>query len=170
MKNTLIALLFMVSAIVVHAQDTAKNTATDNIPSVKLKDINGKEVDLQALAKQGKPVIFSFWATWCIPCKAELTNMNEVIDEWKKKYNVELVAISIDDARNAMKVKPYVDGKKWSFTVLLDVNQEVKRTLNITNVPYTILVDKTGKIVYRHVGYTEGDEQILEAKLAALGK
>jgi cytochrome c biogenesis protein CcmG, thiol:disulfide interchange protein DsbE len=168
MKKIFLTLLISVFAISTYAQDTSK--AKKDIPSIKIKDVNGKEVDIQALTGNGKPVIFSFWATWCSPCKKELENINEVIDDWKKKYNVEIVAISIDDARNAMKVKPYVDGKKWDFPVLLDINQDVKRNLNIPNVPYTLLIDKNGKIVYRHVGYTEGDEQVLEAKLAALGK
>jgi cytochrome c biogenesis protein CcmG, thiol:disulfide interchange protein DsbE len=168
MKRLFLSLIIVLFSTVIYAQDTTKSK--NDIPSIKIKDVNGKEIDLQQLAKQGKPVIFSFWATWCSPCKKELENINGVIDDWKKKYNVEIVAISIDDARNSMKVKPYVDGKKWDFPVLLDINQDVKRALNIPNVPYTILVDKNGRIVYRHVGYTEGDEQILEAKLAALAK
>jgi len=170
MKTAFFAIAFLLFGIGAYAQDTAKTANKNDIPNLKLKDINGKEVDLQALTHQGKPVILSFWATWCAPCKKELENMNEAIDEWKKKYNVEIVAISIDDARNSMKVKPFVDGKKWDFVVLLDVNQDAKRLLNIPNVPYTILIDKTGKITYRHVGYTEGDEQVLETKLAEAAK
>jgi len=170
MKKIFFGITFLVFSIAVQAQDGTKTANTNDVPSIKLKDINGKDVDLQELTKQGKPVIFSFWATWCSPCKKELENVNEVIDDWQKKYNVTMVAISIDDARNSMKVKPFVDGKKWSFPVLLDVNQDVKRALNIPNVPFTILVDKTGHIVYKHEGYTEGDEQILESKVAALAK
>ena len=170
MKKIFFGICFLLISMAVQAQDANQTANKDDVPSIKLKDINGKEVDLQELTKQGKPLIISFWATWCSPCKKELENMNEVIDEWQKKYGVVLVAISIDDARNSMKVKPFVDGKKWGFPVLLDVNQDVKRALNIPNVPYTILVDKNGKISYRHVGYTEGDEQVLESKLAGLVK
>ncbi|MGZ5282514.1 MAG: TlpA family protein disulfide reductase [Bacteroidia bacterium] len=153
-----------------HAQENtaAKTEEKTEFPSVVLKDLNGKEIDLQQFAKSGKITVLSFWATWCSPCKKELENMNEVLEEWQEKYDVQLVAVSIDDARNAMKVKPYVDGKKWEFAVLLDVNQESKRALNYPNVPYTVLIDKNGNIVYKHIGYTEGDEQVLEEKIAAL--
>ena len=169
MKKLFFAFAFALFAISSHAQDTSKSSKND-IPPLILKDMNGKEVDLQALAKQGRPIILSFWATWCSPCKKELENINLVIDDWRKQYNVNLVAISIDDSRNSMKVKPFIDGKKWDYTVLLDVNQDLQRALGVPNVPYSILIDKNGHIVYRHIGYTEGDESVLEAKLAEIAK
>jgi peroxiredoxin len=148
--------------------EISKDGAQAEVPSVKLKDIDGKDVDIKTLANQGKITVISFWATWCSPCKKELDNINDVIDDWQKKYDLQLVAVSIDDSRNSLKVKPYVQGKKWDFTVLLDVNNDTQRSFNIPNVPYTVLVDKTGHIVYTHQGYVEGDEQILESKIKAL--
>jgi cytochrome c biogenesis protein CcmG, thiol:disulfide interchange protein DsbE len=145
----------------------ADSTKNDPMPSVVIKDLNGKDVDLKTLAN-GQITVISFWATWCAPCKKELDNINEVIDEWREKYDVQVVAISIDDSRNAMKVKPYVQGKKWDFTVLLDVNQDTKRALNYPNVPYSLLVDKNGNIVYKHLGYEDGAEDELEQEIARL--
>ncbi|RYD75075.1 MAG: TlpA family protein disulfide reductase [Sphingobacteriales bacterium] len=169
MKKILLLFTLSFGLTLAHAQETTPKTEDKpEFPSLVLKDMDGKEVDLQKFAKSGKVTILSFWATWCAPCKKELENMNEVLEEWQEKYNVQLVAVSIDDARNAMKVKPYVNGKKWEFTVLLDVNQDAKRALNFPNVPYTVLIDKNGNIVYKHIGYTEGDEQVLEEKIAAL--
>jgi cytochrome c biogenesis protein CcmG, thiol:disulfide interchange protein DsbE len=141
---------------------------TAEFPSIVLKDLEGKDVDLKKLTQEGKVTIISFWATWCSPCKKELENMTDLIKGWEKDYNVQLIAISIDDARNAMKVKPYVDGKNWKFKVLLDVNSDTRRNLNFSNVPYTLLVDKTGKIVFRHTGYSEGDEFVLEEQIKKL--
>jgi thiol-disulfide isomerase/thioredoxin len=122
------------------------------------------------LTGDGQFTIISFWATWCSPCKKELENMTDLMPDWKEKYKVRLVAISIDDSRNEMKVKPYVDGKKWKFPVLIDVNQDTRRVLNYPNVPYTLLVDKNGKIVYKHIGYQEGDEFVLEDQLKKLAE
>ncbi len=169
MKKILLLLTLCISFSIAKAQETpAAKTDNKEFPSVVLKDLAGKEVNLQQYAKSGKVTVLSFWATWCAPCKKELENMNELLDEWQEKYDVQLVAVSIDDARNALKVKPYVDGKKWEFPVLLDVNQDSRRALNFPNVPYTVLIDKNGNIVYKHIGYTEGDEQVLEEKIAAL--
>jgi len=140
------------------------------LPNVTLTDMNGKKVNISELGKTGKITVLDFWATWCVPCKKELNNINDVYDDWKKKYNVAVVAVSIDDSRSSVKVKPYVEGQRWSYDVLLDVNQDLKRELNIQSVPFTLVVDQNGKIVFTHSGYTEGDENTLEDAIAALAK
>ena len=83
---------------------------------------------------------------------------------------MELVAISIDDVRNTSKVKTYVDGQAWDYDVLLDTNEDLKRMMNFQTVPYTVLIDQRGKIVYTHSGYVEGDEDILEDYIKELIK
>ncbi|MEI6311127.1 MAG: TlpA disulfide reductase family protein [Bacteroidota bacterium] len=141
-----------------------------SMPNITLSDINGKKVNVAELAKSGKVVVFSFWATWCIPCKKELTEINKVYEDWQKKYNVEVIAISIDDSRATAKVKTYVNGEGWDYQVLLDVNSDLKRAMGIQSVPYTAVVDKTGNIVYEHNSYVEGDELELEKKIAEYSK
>jgi cytochrome c biogenesis protein CcmG/thiol:disulfide interchange protein DsbE len=135
------------------------------LPAISLSDVNGNKVDLSTLNKDGKIIILDFWATWCVPCKKELTNIMDIYPDWQKKYNVELIAISIDDSRNSTKVKPTVDGLAWPYRVLVDPNQDLKRTLGFQNVPYLLVADKDGNIVYQHTGYVEGDEFELEDQL-----
>jgi len=140
------------------------------LPSVVLYNILGQKLDVQSYGENGKISIFSFWATWCAPCKKELTNLAELYDDWKEKYDLEIIAVSTDDQRTAAKVKPYVDGQAWEFDVLLDVNEDLKRALNFQTVPYTLVVDQKGNVVFEHSGYVEGDEYELEEvvkKLAA---
>lgn len=138
------------------------------MPEVILKDLAGKNRNVADYSKSGKITIISFWATWCTPCKKELTNINDLLDDWKEKYQLELVAISTDNSRNVLKVKPYVDGQGWTFDCLLDVNEDLKRLLNAPSIPYTVLLDQNGNIVYTHTGYLEGDEFVLEEKIKAL--
>jgi cytochrome c biogenesis protein CcmG/thiol:disulfide interchange protein DsbE len=170
-----IALAVMVSVIFIaaHAQEKKgmeKILGERSLPTLSLTDMNGKKVNVADLGKTGQITVLDFWATWCVPCKKELNNINDLYDDWKKKYNVNVVAVSIDDSRSSTKVKPYAEGQRWSYDVLLDVNQDLKRDLNIQSVPFTIVLDKTGKIVYSHSGYTEGDENILEDAIAGLAK
>ncbi|MBL0309288.1 MAG: TlpA family protein disulfide reductase [Bacteroidetes bacterium] len=170
-----IAVLFiLILSLSVQAQDTKKGIekviGAKTLPEVTLTDINGKKVNVADYAHSGKITVLSFWATWCVPCKKELNNMSDLYDDWKKKYNVQIIAVSIDDSRNASKVKPYIEGQRLPYEVLLDVNQELKRQMNIQSVPFTMVADSTGKIVYSHSGYVDGDEYILEEELQRLAK
>jgi len=111
--------------------------------------------------------MLSFWATWCGPCVKELTAINDVIDEWIEKYNIEFVAVSVDNSRTTDKVRPFVNGKAWeSYKILLDVNEDLKRAMNVINTPFTFIIDGSGNIVYKHEGYQPGSEFELEEKIA----
>ena len=140
------------------------------LPNVTLKDLDGKSVNMSKYNNSDKPIIVSFWATWCGPCIKELTAISEVYASWQKETGVELVAVSIDDSRTKARVKPQVKGKSWKYTVVLDENQELKRALNVGNVPYTMVLYK-GKVVYSHSSYTPGIEnEIYKQVKKAIGK
>jgi peroxiredoxin len=126
------------------------------LPSKELKKLNGDVVNLDLIAK---PAIISFWSTTCIPCIKELNAINEKYDSWKKEFGVEVYAVSTDDARFAARVPVIVNKKDWKFPVYTDHEKQLFKALNIVNNPYTIIVDKDGRIVYEHTSYKEGDEE-----------
>ncbi|MBK6938157.1 MAG: TlpA family protein disulfide reductase [Chitinophagaceae bacterium] len=129
-----------------------------DLPDMSLKSTEGKTYDLKKdFAEKDKLYVFSFWATWCVPCIRELDEISDVYDEWQKEVNMELVAISVDDTRTEKRVKPLVSGKEWPYKILYDTNQELKRRLGISDMPYVIVV-KNGKIIHSHSGYTPGSE------------
>ncbi|GAB3709892.1 TlpA family protein disulfide reductase [Flavobacterium koreense] len=139
-----------------------------NVPNIKTTSIDGKTISIQTdFLEKDKLYIFSFWATWCSPCIQELDAINEVYEDWKKNLNVELIAVSTDDSRTQKRVKPLVNGKGWNYTILLDTNQEFKRSLGISNIPYLIVI-KNGKIVFTENGHTPGNEDKLFEKLKSL--
>ncbi|MBR9860876.1 TlpA family protein disulfide reductase [bacterium] len=142
--------------------DSTKGSETTTLPSLVLKNIDGEDVDIASFGTNGKITIISFWATWCKPCIKELKNMNDLLGDWIDEYDVELVAVSVDDSRNMSKVRPFVSGMGWDFEVLLDPNGDLQRALNVANPPVTFLIDQNGNIVYVHTGYVEGDEYELE--------
>lgn len=121
----------------------------------ELQTINQKSVNLNS----GLYVV-SFWATWCGPCVKELDAINEVYEEWTDEVELQVIAISIDDARTIRRVKPMVNGKSWEFDIVLDENQDLKRRFNVINPPHSFVI-KDGKILYESTGYNPGDEDYL---------
>ena len=147
-------------------------TASAALPSVMLNDVDGTQIDTATLSNDGKPIIISFFATWCKPCMRELKAIHEVYPEWQDETGVRLVAVSIDEGQNTQKVKPLVEGKGWSdYQVLLDPAGEFKRQLGVNDIPHVFVVDGEGNIVWNHQGYVDGgEEDILEAVQKAAKK
>ncbi len=160
--------LFQFFAFVLLFCLTQTINAQKSLPDVAIKNLEGKTVNIQDYAKNGKITILSFWATWCSPCKKELDAISDVYEEWQEDYDVELIAITVDTRRALAKVKPMVETKGWEFEILSDVNQELQQALNFQVVPQTFVLDKEGNIVYDHSGYVPGDEFELEDKIIDL--
>ena len=170
MKKIFTLLILLVSATAFSQTDSSKHESTGTLPDVTLKNVDGEDVNIADYGTNGKITIISFWATWCKPCIKELKNVNSLLDEWIEEYDVELVAVSVDDSRNAVKVKPTVNALNWDFDVLLDPNGDLQRAMNVANPPVTFLIDQEGNIVYTHTGYVEGDEYELEDHIKELVK
>ncbi|MEK0421733.1 MAG: TlpA family protein disulfide reductase [Bacteroidetes bacterium] len=159
MKNILLlasALIFFASQV--HAQN-------QTLPSVQVKNMEGQPMDFKTVADSGKITVISFWATWCVPCIKELEAINEHYADWKEKYNLKLVAVSVDDARTSKKVKPKVLGYGWEYDIVMDENSDLARAMNVNNPPMTFIVDGNGNVVWSHQGYTPGAEEELEAQI-----
>jgi thiol-disulfide isomerase/thioredoxin len=154
------------------AQENHVNELSDEkqLPSIPLKTLAGEDVNLQSFAKNGKITVVSFWATWCSPCKRELDAIANVYPEWQEKYDVELIAVTIDGGRALAKVGPMVTEKGWSFEVLADADLLSQQVLDFQTIPQTFVVDLDGNIVWSHNGYKPGDEKELEEVIAGLLK
>ncbi|MEO9964883.1 MAG: TlpA disulfide reductase family protein [Reichenbachiella sp.] len=140
---------------------TGISYAQSKLPAVDIERMDGKVVSATEVVNTDGPTIVSFWATWCKPCVLELNEMQDQYADWKDETQVKIVSISIDDARSSGKVNAFVSGRRWDFDVYLDKNSDLKRALNISNIPFTIVLDKNGDIISKHAGYVPGDEDII---------
>lgn len=156
-KHLILALSLLFMATFLYAQEQAPK-AGKKIPSVNLKNIEGHPFNTSSISNNGKPIIISFWATWCKPCIKELTAIADVYDEWIEETGVKLIAVSVDDSRSTNQVRPLVNGKGWEYEVLLDANGDFKRAMNVGPIPHTFLLNGNGEIVWSHTTFSEGAE------------
>ncbi len=153
LRKVLIFILTSFSFIIAQEQSEEIQVNTQNFV---LENIEGEYVELEQFIGKG-PILLSFWATWCKPCKEELKEYNKLYKEFSDS-GLTVLAVSIDNEKSMSKVKPYIKTNGYDFTVLLDPNSEVARMYYARMVPYSLIIDKTGKVIYTHLGYKKGDE------------
>jgi cytochrome c biogenesis protein CcmG, thiol:disulfide interchange protein DsbE len=156
-KIALILFIFTFITGLTLAQDNSEKKSR-KLPVVDVKTLDGKIISTSTLSNNGKPIIISFWATWCKPCVAELTTISDVYEDWQKETGVKLIAVSVDDSRSSAGVKPLVDGKDWPYEILLDANSDFKRAMNVNLIPHTFVLNGNGEIVWQHTSFSQGSE------------
>tara|TARA_Y100001001_G_scaffold159651_1_gene180968 strand:+ start:20 stop:538 length:519 start_codon:yes stop_codon:yes gene_type:complete len=136
------------------------------LPDLSIRLLDGKRVRLSALLEEG-PLLVSFWATWCAPCKKEMI----FLEEFHQKYNensFRVLAISTDSPKSMSKVKSYIRAKKYTFLVGIDPNQEIAKKMNALLMPTTLILNKDRKVSWYHQGFIPGDEKEIEAQIRAV--
>lgn len=150
----------MFLALSVFAQEGKK------APDFSLDNIDGDPVTLSENTGSG-PVVLSFWATWCKPCIEELPHLEKIYAGLKDK-GLKIFAISVDGEKTTAKVEPFAKTRGMQIPVLLDPNGDVARAFYAKDVPFTVLLNAAGEIVYTHSGYKLGDELELMDKIIKL--
>lgn len=143
--------------------------AQTELPDTQVKDVNtGKKIAFNKTFTEGKVTLVNFWATWCVPCKKEIKNVTKKMPEWMKEAEFNYMTVSVDESRAEGLVRSYAKSQGWEFPYYIDANSDLKRSLNFQNVPFTMIVDKQGKVAYMHTGYEEGGEEEVWAKIKEL--
>jgi cytochrome c biogenesis protein CcmG, thiol:disulfide interchange protein DsbE len=130
-------------------------------PDFTLQDIEGKTWKLSDL-KGKKVVMIDFWATWCNICKREMPILQKVYQEYQGK-GVEFFGIALDE--NVAGIKKVVKDKGVTYPVLVDKDTKVATELYQLSgpIPYKVVIDKSGTIVYDHVGdYVDYPPEIVD--------
>ena len=133
------------------------------LPPIKFDLTNGERIKLEDLTNE-RVVLIDYWALWCAPCLNKMSHLERFQKEFSSK-GLKVVAVNIDSERSISKVKSYIRSKGYSMLIAFDSSKENFRLVNGVSIPYTILVNTDGKILYRHSGYVPGDEKILREKI-----
>lgn len=160
--------LFVILLSVLLLSFSSSSNLKLKLPSSTFKTLKQTNFTTADILKEKKPAIISFWSTTCIPCVKELIAINKKYDQIKNELHSEVYAISTDDEKLVSRVPTIVNKKGWKFPILTDTKKDLFLQLKAKNVPYTIVIDKTGKIVYEHNSYTAGDENKLIEVLKSL--
>ncbi len=128
-----------------------------------LDDIAGQTYSFADLKGEHLTII-DFWASWCKPCLKAMPKL-EILQKKYEDNGVNLISINADGPRSIAKVAPLVRSLGIKNIVLKDINNEVMNDLNVFQLPTLLLIDNKGQVVFRHEGYTEGDEKVIEMQI-----
>ncbi len=129
-------------------------------PEIALPDPDGNIIKLSSL--RGKVVLIDFWASWCNPCRKESPNMVKIFNANKDK-GFTILSVSLDKTKDAWVKAIKDDGLTWNHVSDLKFWQcEAALLYNVTAVPYTVLLDKDGKIVAKNLRGEELSKKVAE--------
>jgi len=119
-------------------------------PEFNLPDLDGNKVELSSM--KGKVLILDFWATWCPPCKEEVPHLVRLQSKYRDQ-GLQIVGLSLDKG-GAPDVKPFAEEHDVNYTMLIATDETAKAYGGVSMIPTTFVVDRSGVVVKRFIGYT----------------
>jgi peroxiredoxin len=133
----------------------------------KLTDLRGDSVTMAGL--RGKVVFLNIWATWCAPCREEMPSMEKLYEGMRGDKDFVMLAVS-QDTGSRDEVMAYVKKHGYHFDVLLDPNNAVAEAYQVSGVPETFIIDRSGRIVAHHSGAFDWSQPAIRDALEELLK
>jgi cytochrome c biogenesis protein CcmG/thiol:disulfide interchange protein DsbE len=125
---------------------SAANARGGTLLDLTLVDVDGKKVALDQVAG-GQPLLLYFWATWCKPCRKTQPKVAALAEKYKDK--VKVVGINVGGLDSPKNVKKYISRQRITYTMLMDQNDEAVKNFSVSAIPVIILLDESGKILFR---------------------
>lgn len=132
-------------------------------PKFTLESLKGPGLSLESF--KGKVVLLNFWATWCVPCRKEMPDLEKAYKENKKEG---FVVIGVNVLQTADKIRGYIREEKITFPIALDPDGKIMKLYKVGALPYSVLIDRKGNLKYKHVGMI--DKKILNEWIAVTGE
>lgn len=168
MKSLQIILIAGLINLISLAQSDINFNSGRTAPNFKLENLDREIIELNDLIGSG-PILLCFWSSCCKSAVAQVEAFSDLYEKYEEQGFI-MLAIATDDEKTVAKVKPLVKIKKYNFPVLYDTDGSIARMYYAHDLPFDVLIDYQGKIVYSHLGYMKGDEIELEGKIISLIK
>ncbi len=139
-----------------------RGEAAGQAPDFTLPGLDGNSIHLSDY--RGKVVILDFWATWCPPCRAEISHFIALQSQYQSK-GLEVIGVSLD-SEGASVVAPFAKENRINYTLVIGTQEVVEAYGGIRGIPTTFVIDRNGRIVQKYVGYHE--QQIFESAIQPL--
>ena len=138
------------------------------LPETKVTDSRtGMSVPFSSVTKSGRVSVITFWGTWCAHGKHQVKTIAAKLPEWHEHVDFDFVAIAEDQVGTEGLVSKYLAINNWSFPCYTDAAAGLKPSLGFFALPYTIVVDRNGKVVYKYTGYVSAETLLNALKTAA---
>jgi len=143
-------------------------------PDFKATELNQQTVTLSQF--KGKSIVLlDFWASWCVPCRQSMPHIRSIYKKYHPK-GLDVIAVSVDEKRNAWIEAVKQDSiDKWYNILIAEkwpngpwTNDDIFQNYYYTAIPEQFLIDKNGKIIYRHIGYSLESEELLDKQLSQI--
>ena len=154
--KTVVTLLAIGLGVFLLLNYLAKPKLTDKTPAFEAKLLNGTPLSLEKY--HGKPLIIYFWSTWCPTCKYQ----SPMIDTLSRDYQVLTVCVYSGTDRQ---IRDYLDKTGYTFDVINDYDNRVRRTFKVKALPTTFVLNSEGRIIFSEVGMMTGLGLRLRVKL-----
>lgn len=138
----------------------------DVVPDYGARTLDADSISLADL--RGQVVLLNVWATWCPPCREEIPVLQALHEEHAGE-GLRVVGVSVDAAGEGEAVRRFVDDYGVTFEIWLDPRERVSSIFRTAGVPTTLLIDREGRLVWRHLGPVRaGDPEMNRAISGAL--
>lgn len=130
----------------------------------ELENLDGDELEENDVFSDGELYLVDFWASWCKPCNMYLPHLEEIVEEYGDR-GFRVVIFVVDDAGSISSARSKLAAEEYPFTILFDPEADVQSDLGVKRIPTTIFFDPEGEELWRHVGYSSGDEDEIRKQI-----
>ena len=138
------------------------NSQNQNLPEIDIYTLDGERVSTNEVCNSGQSTVIIFWKSNDKTSLEQISMINEEYENSLKDKNVKVIGICLDASGNMASIKPFVFGNNIDFEMYIDKNGDLKRAMNVSEFPYTIVINKINSICHEPIGYYEPVVDLLE--------